>query len=85
VAHKDSSNTYRSLWMLGLALTLPMILVSGPIAGYLISYWITLAWNDAPTHLTPALMVLGLIGSGLQTAKIIKKFSELNSKKESPS
>jgi len=57
--------------MLGLALTLPMILLSGPFAGYLISQWLIEKWGWAPGT-TLALMLLGLVGSIIQTVRILK-------------
>ena len=58
-------------WMLGLALTLPMVLLSGPLAGYLISQWLIGKWGWAPgTTLT--LVLLGLAGSIIQTVRILR-------------
>jgi hypothetical protein len=68
------NENYRLFWMLGLALTLPMILLSGPLAGYLISM-ILVNKMGLPGFLTPALMALGLVGSGLQTYRLIKKLN----------
>jgi hypothetical protein len=71
-AQKD--NPYRLLWMLGLTLTLPMILLSGPVAGYLIGYLLVnkIGW---PNFLLPLLMVFGLIASGMQSYRLIKKLN----------
>ena len=65
--------------MLGLALTLPMILVSGPLAGYFISL-LLIKHYGLPTVLTPILTALGLVGSGIQSYQLIKKLNE-NQKK----
>lgn len=62
------------LWMMGLALTLPMILLSGPLAGYFISY-LLINKLGLPGFLTPALMGLGLLGSCLQSYELIKKLN----------
>ena len=72
-------STYRLMWMLGLALTLPMILISGPLAGFLIAHGLIrlFEWSN---WLIPALMVLGLIGSGFQTFRLIQKLKRLSSK-----
>ncbi len=64
--------------MLGLALTLPMILLSGPVAGYLVSWWLVHKLGG-PAFLTPVLMGLGLLGSGFQAFQLIQK---LNNNKE---
>lgn len=61
--------------MLGLALTLPMILLCGPVAGYLISYWL-IANFGLPSYLSPVLMGLGLLGSGIQCYRLIRRLSQ---------
>ena len=78
---KKKEDTYRLLWMLGLALTLPMILLSGPLAGYLISLLLIqkLRW---PSFWMPLLMGLGFVGSGFQSYQLIQKLNQ--SKKEKP-
>lgn len=61
---------------MGLALTLPMILLGGPLAGYLIGeFWLVRHLN-LPKQTTPILMVLGLIGSGLQAFKLIEQLKQ---------
>lgn len=67
--------------MLGLALTLPMVLLSGPLAGYLISQWLIIKWGWAPgTNL--AFVLLGLAGSGLQAVKILSLLYKGSEKKD---
>jgi hypothetical protein len=60
--------------MLGLTLTLPMILLSGPLAGYLIGSLLINKFNS-PKFLLPLLMVLGLVASGVQSYRLIKKLN----------
>jgi uncharacterized membrane protein YqjE len=76
---KDS--TYRLLWMLGLALTLPMILLSGPLAGYILSEFLLVKRLGMPEMTTPFLMVLGLVGSGIQVYRIIQKLRQSSAQK----
>ena len=57
--------------MLGLALTLPMVHLSGPFAGYLISQWLIGKWGWTPST-TLALVLLGLVGSVIQTVRILR-------------
>ena len=59
--------------MLGVALTLPMILVSGPLAGYLIGQALIKA--GIPAFVSPLLMGLGLAGSGWQSYQLIKQLN----------
>ena len=60
--------------MLGLALTLPMILLSGPVAGYLISSLLIHKFG-MPSFLGPLSMGLGLVGSGWQSYQLIQKLN----------
>lgn len=77
----ENKDNYKLLWMLGLAVTLPMILLSGPLAGYLIGEFWLVRHLGLPKQTTPILMVLGLIGSGFQSFKIINQLKQnLNSK-----
>lgn len=57
--------------MLGLAVTLPMVLLSGPLAGYLISQWLIQKWRLSP-DLTLILMLVGLAGSIIQTVRLLE-------------
>ena len=66
--------------MLGLALTLPTVLLSGPLAGYLISRWLILKWNWVPAT-TLVLMLLGLLGSAVQTVRILRLLYKSSEKK----
>ena len=68
-------NSYRLLWMLGLALTLPMILLSGPLAGYLISELLVKKLG-MPPRLGPIFMGLGLFGSAWQAYFLIRKMDQ---------
>ena len=65
--------------MLGLALTLPMVLLAGPVAGFAIGYWLTRQFH-MPGFVTPLAMALGLAGSAVQAYRLIRRIS--NSKKE---
>lgn len=77
----DNKDNYKLLWMMGLAITLPMILLSGPLAGYLIGEWGLVRHLGFPKQTTLILMVLGLVGSGFQSFRIINQLKQnLNSK-----
>jgi uncharacterized BrkB/YihY/UPF0761 family membrane protein len=71
----------RLFWMLGLALTLPMVLLSGPFAGYLVSQWLIRKFNWAPGT-TLALVLLGFAGSALQTVRILRLLYRGSEKKD---
>ena len=68
-------------WMLGLALTLPMVLLSGPFAGYLISQWLIKRWGWVPGT-TLALVLLGLVGSIIQAVRILRLLYKGSEKKD---
>jgi len=70
----------RLFGMLGLALTLPMVLLSGPFAGYLLSQWLIRKWHWLPST-TLAFMLLGLAGSALQTVRILRLLYKSSEKK----
>lgn len=60
------------MWMLGLALTLPMILLCGPLAGYFFGYALVKKLH-LPGYLMPVLIVIGLLASAAQTVALIRK------------
>lgn len=62
--------------MLGLALTLPMILLSGPLAGFLIGHYLLVQQLKMPAMWIPILLVVGLVGSGLQAVQLIQKLKQ---------
>jgi hypothetical protein len=66
--------------MLGLAMTLPMILLCGPLAGYLLSSTLIQQFGW-PNYWIPVATVLGLLGSGLQSYRLIKKLKQASSSK----
>jgi len=68
-------------WMLGLALTLPMVLLSGPFAGYLISHWLIRRWHWPPGT-TLVFVLLGLAGSVVQTVRVLKLLYKGSEKKD---
>ena len=75
---RSKDDVYRLLWSLGLCLTLPMILLAGPLAGFLIGQMILVKQFGLSPAVAPGLMVLGLIGSGIQTFQLIKKLKTTN-------
>ena len=70
----------RLFWMLGLALSLPMVLLSGPFAGYLISQWLIQKWHWLPGT-TLAFVLLGLAGSAVQTVRVLRLLYKGSEKK----
>lgn len=56
-------------------MTLPMILLCGPLAGYLIGQLLEKQFG-MPEMTTPMLMALGLVGSGMQAFQLIQKLNQ---------
>ena len=67
--------------MLGLALTLPMVLLSGPFAGYLISQWLIRKWGWAAAT-TLVCVLLGFAGSAIQAVRILRLLYKGSEKKD---
>ena len=76
----QNDNSYKLLWMLGLALTLPMVLLAGPVAGFAIGYWLIHQFH-VPGYAIPAAMGIGLLGSGMQTYQLIRRISRRQTEK----
>lgn len=61
-------------------MTVPMILVCGPIAGYLLSHYILVRFFGAPEVSVPILTFLGFIVSGMQVYQLIQRIQQLDKK-----
>lgn len=67
--------------MLGAAITLPMILVSGPIAGFILGRFLFVNRLNAPEWTIVVFVFFGFVGSGVQSYKLIKQINQADSKK----
>ncbi|MDD5218192.1 MAG: hypothetical protein PHN49_01115 [Candidatus Omnitrophica bacterium] len=77
----QNHNNYRLFGILGLALTLPMILIGGPLAGFILGH-AAVKYLSGPKILITIGMILGLAGSGIQSVRIIQKIKEFSSKED---
>lgn len=77
------NDPYRSLWMVGAALTFPFILASGPIAGYIIGQYILVRQLGLSSTAVLISIGVGFFGSALQVARLIQKIKEYESKNPS--
>jgi len=68
--------------MLGAAITLPMVLVSGPIAGFVLGRFLLVKYFGAPDWVVPVCVLLGFAGSGLQSYRLIQEINRADSKKD---
>ncbi len=78
-SEKDS---YKFLWMLGAAVMLPLILLCGPLAGYVLGRW-GVKHLGLPGAALPVLIGLGIAASAIQSFKLIKQIQQSDSDKNS--
>ena len=71
-------NSYRLLWMLGAAMTVPAILLSGPIAGYIIGNFIARKFFHMPFWGVGVFIALGFVASAVQVYRLIKKINQFD-------
>ena len=66
---------------MGAALTLPMVLASGPLAGFILGHYIIVKYFGLPSWLVLVFVCLGFLASGLQTYRLIQKIQSIEKKK----
>ena len=76
----NQKDDYKSLWMMGAAMMLPLILVSGPIAGYVLGHFVGVRYLKLPQLTIPIFIGLGFVASAVQIVKLIKQIRESDSK-----
>lgn len=81
--NKNKEDLGRVFRMLGLAVTLPMLLLSGPLVGYLLSEWLIRTWHLSRS-LTLIFVLAGFAGSLIQAIKILKLIYQESQNKEKP-
>lgn len=67
--------------MLGAATLVPLILLAGPLAGYLLSHYLLVKQFGLPDFLIPLFVGLGLVASGTKIYQIIKEIQKSDSNK----
>lgn len=68
---EDRARWFRNL---GLAMTVPMILLSGPLIGLLVGMWLDRRFRTSPWF-TAAGVTLGLLSSGREAFDIIRRIN----------
>ena len=63
---------------MGLAITIPMVLASGPLIGWFIGTWLDKKLGTTP-WIFIILLILGVVASVRETIKIIKEISDEDS------
>ncbi|MEE9442067.1 MAG: AtpZ/AtpI family protein [candidate division Zixibacteria bacterium] len=60
---------------IGIATTIPFLLVAGPVIGYFVGNWIDKKLGTEP-YLMIILILLGFLSSGKETYKLIKQLND---------
>lgn len=74
---KDDSG--KSFWMLGIAMMIPLILLSGPIAGYVLWRLVGIRFLGDSAGSLFIFIALGLAASALQITRLIKRIQQSDS------
>jgi len=73
---KDEKN-YPIARNLGIAITIPMVFIAGPIIGFFAGNWIDHKWHTAPWGMI-TLILLGFVASVKQVINFIKQATDSN-------
>ncbi len=76
----NQKDDHQSLWMMGAAMMLPLILVSGPLAGYALGRFVGVGYFGLPKWTLPISVGLGFVASAIQIVRLIKGICESESK-----
>jgi len=71
---------YRWVRMLGFASFIPVVLISGPIAGYFIGDFLDKHYHAK--HFTLILVLLGLVSSLFETARVIRAMIRIEKRRK---
>ena len=69
-----SNNKYKLARQMGIAITIPMVLLSGPLVGWFLGSWLDRKLGTEPWFLI-ILLVLGIVASVKETVRMIKDIS----------
>lgn len=76
---QSEDNPYKQFWMLGVAMMVPLTLVSGPLVGYLLWRFIAVKLLGLSSRWMLPLIALGVLASGIQVARLIKQIQDSDS------
>ena len=79
---QSENNPYEPFWILGIAMMIPLTLVSGPVAGYLLWRFVGTRFLGLTSSWMFPLMALGMAASGMHVANLIKRIQDTDSKKK---
>ncbi len=69
-------------WMLGASMAIPVILASGPLAGYLLGQWLFVNYFKLPGAWVGGFVLLGFAGSVIQIVKLIRRMKDIGSQSD---
>jgi hypothetical protein len=79
---KPEDNPYKLFWMLGIAMMIPFVLLSGPLLGYLFWHFVGVQRLGLPSSWMFLFVALGIILSGIQVTRLIKRIQESDTKQK---
>ena len=79
---QSDNNPYEQFWILGIAMMIPLALVSGPLAGYLLWRFVGTRFLGLTSQWMFPFIALGIIASGLHIAGLIKRIQDTDFKKK---
>ena len=80
---QTENNPYEQFRMLGIAMMVPLTLVSGPLAGYLLWRFAEARFLGLTSGWMFLFIALGMAASGMQVARLIKQIQDSDSKNKS--
>lgn len=78
---QSENNPYKQFWMLGIAMMVPLSLVSGPLAGYLLWRFIGARFLGLASGWMFLFVALGMAASAIHVAGLIKRIQDSDSKR----
>jgi len=79
---QPDNDPYKQFWVLGIAMMIPIALVGGPLAGYLLWRFVGVRYLGLSSAWTLPFIALGLVASGLHIAGLIKRVQDSDSQKK---
>jgi len=79
---QPENDPYKQFWMLGVAMMVPLTLVSGPLAGYLLWRFIGVRFFNLTSDWMFLFIMLGMLASGMRVTRLIKQIQDSDAKKK---
>ncbi len=79
---KSEDSPYKLFWMLGIAMMIPFVLLSGPLLGYLVWHFVGVQLLGLAASWMFPFVILGVVLSGIQVTRLIKRIQESDTKQK---